>query len=156
MLKELSGLSFDDKAYMMALAVIDTKIKALPPGDRDDLFEVLREFLTATDEGERESAALAIEEIMEPAKTPETVRRGLLAEGEPEKWMRYISDRIRLLRTSAGLTQEKLAERSGLTQSHVCRLERGEHSPNGLTLEKLARGLGVPTSKLDPTASEHE
>jgi ribosome-binding protein aMBF1 (putative translation factor) len=69
-----------------------------------------------------------------------------------KEWMGLVAGRIREARKGAGLTQEELAERTGLPQSHISRLERGEHSPSHLTLEKLAKGLQVPLSRLDPTA----
>lgn len=152
MLKELAGICFDDKVYLVALALIETKVKSLPPADRDDLLEVIREFMTADNEEAREAAAMAITEILEPTKA--SVRKeDLSVSHAPAQWVSYISKRIRDLRIAAGLTQEQLADRSGLTQSHICRLERGEHSPNGLTLSKIAKGLGVPITDLDPTAS---
>ncbi len=119
----------------------------------DDLFEVMREFMTTNDPEARESAAQAITEIIEPDKT--RVRAVIASGGKPQVWIEFIGGRIRDLRAKAGLTQEELDERSGLTQSHICRLERVDHSPNGLTLEKIAKGLGVPTSAFDPAAQEH-
>lgn len=45
-------------------------------------------------------------------------------------------------RAEAGLTQEELAERSGIRQETLSRLERGRVNPTAKTLEKLARALG--------------
>ena len=45
-------------------------------------------------------------------------------------------------RLEEGLTQKELAERSGLKQSNLCRLENGNSNPSIETLEKVARGLG--------------
>lgn len=58
--------------------------------------------------------------------------------------------RIREVRKRAGLTQEELAARSGLTQSHLSRLELGKYVPTLTTLERLARALKVPVSDLLP------
>ncbi len=152
--KELAGRGWDEKVSMMALTVLEAKARSLSPADRADLLEVIREFMTTDDEESRESAASTILEILEPNRG--TVRRVSLGEGTATKtpWTASISKKIRELRIAAKLTQEELAARSGLTQSHICRLERGEHSPNGLTLEKLAQGLGVPLARLDPSVSD--
>lgn len=47
------------------------------------------------------------------------------------------------LRLAAGLTQEKLAERSGLSQQYLSDLERGKLNPTVVTLHELAEALGV-------------
>lgn len=45
-------------------------------------------------------------------------------------------------RLTEGLSQKELAERCGLKQSNLCRLENGNGNPSVETLEKIARGLG--------------
>ena len=53
--------------------------------------------------------------------------------------------RLRRLREAAGLTQEQLAERAGLSAKAVSALERGERRrPYPHTLEALARALALP------------
>ncbi len=47
------------------------------------------------------------------------------------------------LRNAAGLTQEQLAERSGLSQQYISSLERGKRNPTIVTLYELAQALGV-------------
>jgi transcriptional regulator with XRE-family HTH domain len=47
------------------------------------------------------------------------------------------------LRKEAGLTQEQLAERSGLSQQYISGLERGRRNPTVVTLYELATALGV-------------
>lgn len=44
-------------------------------------------------------------------------------------------------RAQAGLTQAELAEKAGMTQAQVSRLESGQW-PTPATIEKLARALG--------------
>ena len=46
-------------------------------------------------------------------------------------------------RTTAGLTQEQLAERMDTTQSVIARLEGGRTRPSTQTLEKLAAATGT-------------
>ncbi len=45
-------------------------------------------------------------------------------------------------RCDQNLTQAELAERSGLKQSNISRIENGSCSPNVSTLRQIARGLG--------------
>jgi len=57
-------------------------------------------------------------------------------------------ERLRLLRQAAGLTQEELAERSGLTPAAVGMLERGERRrPYPQTLRALAEALELPAAE---------
>ena len=48
------------------------------------------------------------------------------------------------LRRRQGLTQEQLAERSGLSQQYLSDLERGKRNPTIVSLYELAQALGVP------------
>jgi transcriptional regulator with XRE-family HTH domain len=49
---------------------------------------------------------------------------------------------VRSARKSAGLTQAELAERAGVTQSVIARLERGGGNPTFLTLERVLHAAG--------------
>ncbi len=60
----------------------------------------------------------------------------------------YIGDRLRDLRKRALLTQEQLAERSGIAISTVIRIERNQVEPQGRTIRKLAEALGVEPQEL--------
>lgn len=54
---------------------------------------------------------------------------------------------IKSLREDKDLTQEKLAENSGLTRGYISRLEQGaypDESPSVKTLRKIADGLSEP------------
>lgn len=46
-------------------------------------------------------------------------------------------------RRRSGLTQQALAERSGIRQSVISRLERGNGNPSVKTLQRLAEGMGM-------------
>jgi transcriptional regulator with XRE-family HTH domain len=56
--------------------------------------------------------------------------------------------RVLLARLSAGISQRALAEQSGIDQSTVVRIERGEVSARPMTLGKLARVLDIPLEDL--------
>ena len=47
------------------------------------------------------------------------------------------------LRKERGLTQEQLAERSGLSQQYLSGLEQGRRNPTIVTMYELALALGV-------------
>jgi len=59
---------------------------------------------------------------------------------------------IRKKREEAGLSQYALARQSGLSVRYIQLLERGERRPKIETLEKLARGLGVPFEEVAAAA----
>jgi transcriptional regulator with XRE-family HTH domain len=55
---------------------------------------------------------------------------------------------LRRQRRAKGLSQEQLAEKTGLHPSEVSRLERAVREPRLGTIVRLARGLGVSPAKL--------
>jgi len=54
--------------------------------------------------------------------------------------------RLRDIRESQGLTQNKLAEADGLTPQAITQIETGKRQPSGSTLIALARGLRLSIS----------
>ena len=58
-----------------------------------------------------------------------------------------IGGRLRELRRGQGLSQERLAERSGLHWTYISDLERGQQTPTVDVMNRLARGLGVTLAK---------
>jgi len=75
-----------------------------------------------------------------------------------------LGERLKALRKARGWTQENLAEVSGLTRSHISRLERGDiELPSRARLLRLADALGATADDLltaagyrsdDPTDTE--
>lgn len=61
---------------------------------------------------------------------------------------KIIGQRIRNYRTSAGLSQEKLAELSGCHPTYIGQIERGEKNATVESIEKIATALSIPLSKL--------
>jgi ribosome-binding protein aMBF1 (putative translation factor) len=62
----------------------------------------------------------------------------------------YIGNKIKKYRRKLRMSQEKLAQKAGIPQSHVSRLENGQHEPTYLTIEKLSQALNVRPSDLHP------
>lgn len=56
--------------------------------------------------------------------------------------------RIRSIRVSKGISQEKLAERCGLHPTYIGQIERGEKSPTLDTVDKLSAGLEISVGEL--------
>lgn len=44
-------------------------------------------------------------------------------------------------RVAVGLNQQQLAERAGVAVEHLCRIERGKHTPTLGTIDKIDRAL---------------
>ena len=56
--------------------------------------------------------------------------------------------RVRKFRLSARLSQEKLAELSGVHRNYIGGIERAEKNPTIITINKISKALGLPMSKL--------
>ncbi len=78
----------------------------------------------------------------EPARTDAEIAK--LPSPEERKFGRH----VRTLRRARGVTQERLAERSGLSADTIRRLEHGSFSPSLDTLTKLCAGLQLLRSTL--------
>ena len=53
-----------------------------------------------------------------------------------------LGKKIAKLRKEAGLTQEQLAEKTGLQRTHILRIESLLYFPKEDTLQKIAKALG--------------
>lgn len=63
---------------------------------------------------------------------------------KPEKSVKF-GERLRELRTTAGLTLAALGELSGVHFQAIAKLERGVGEPTWRTVQKLAEALNVST-----------
>ena len=61
---------------------------------------------------------------------------------------RLLSATIRANRNKLDFSQEKLAEKAGLSTVFISRIERGVESPSVDSLVKIAKALGVSTRDL--------
>lgn len=59
-----------------------------------------------------------------------------------------ISRRLHELRTTAGLSLDALAQKSGVSRSNISLIERGQSSPTAVVLDKLSSALGVSVASL--------
>ncbi len=143
-------------ALVMAVGIIVDQISRLPEKDRQDFYALLQELRHAQTQEEIQALRLAMVEILEQ----EPLRLATMDLGAPpprsvklNRWVAFVSGKIRTLRQHKHMTQQQLARKTGLPQSHISRLEAGQHSPSRTTLEKLAAALKVPLGDLDPSAN---
>ena len=73
------------------------------------------------------------------------------------KLQKYISKRIRILRTQSGMTQEQLEEKADLGTNYAYKLENLEPNIKISTLEKIIEALNVDLQRkyLLSTAYRH-
>jgi transcriptional regulator with XRE-family HTH domain len=57
---------------------------------------------------------------------------------------------IGAIRQALGITQQELAERSGISRSHMNKIEHGVEAPKFETAVRIAGQLGVPVDTIAP------
>ena len=123
----------------------------VPPQGRQNLGEILRaQGLSHYDEmalleaGEGRSAQddFLIRAVPEPCIDYAVV--SLPGEGAApmRPWRIKLGEALAERRKSAGLTQQQLAENTGIDQAAISRIESGRGNPTLATLEALAEGVG--------------
>src|ERR1700693_4446543 len=116
------------RAMTMALAILVERIRSLPKDDRDDLYELMKEIPVAETEEDLQEVFVGMSEILDQKDVSlEKLNCDNKAGNGLQKWIDFVAERIKFLREAAGLTQTELAEKSGLPQSHISRLEGRKH-----------------------------
>jgi DNA-binding XRE family transcriptional regulator len=147
----LTNVPYEVKSVLLAYYVVMSRIESLSKADRDDLLALTTIWHQSDDEEERESARVGIEEIL--AQRPlNAIPLTESREGQIglQRWSKSVGKQILRQRKAASMTQEMLAKATGLPQSHISRLEKGEHSPTHLTLSKIASAFNIAVEKLTP------
>lgn len=85
-------------------------------------------------------------------KATSATRKSAPAEGTDEvpPGQRAFAANLARLRSAAGLTQDQLAAKSGVSQSHISALEKGTWEPRLSTILALAKAFGVAPAAFVP------
>jgi transcriptional regulator with XRE-family HTH domain len=62
--------------------------------------------------------------------------------------LKQFGEKVRELRTKKGLSQEELAELSGLHRTYISSLELGKRNVSLVNIHALAKALGISPDKL--------
>jgi len=138
----------------MIVAFLVHRMRSMPKEALSDLMEAGRELLDCSSRDEAREIVQTMREILFP-ETIGMIRAPEESDQKPDSLKSraiYIGCKIKEAREKAGMTQEDLAKVTGMTQSHVSRLETGQHSPAWRTLEKIAVALKIEARQLDPLA----
>lgn len=142
------------EAVALALGLLVERIQTLSDEDREDLYGLMKELPQAESKEDLNSLVAGMREILD--QKPVRVLPFDLSDARPgpglKKWMDQVGGKIKACRKKVRLSQEELAAKTGLPQSHISRLENGQHSPSRTTLEKIAKALRVRLEVLDPSA----
>ena len=117
------------------------------------------QILTNTETGEPEFAVVPVaeyQELLETAEMAEDVAAYDAAKAANEELipaemvdrLHSGESRVKVWRQHRGLTQDQLAELSGLHQTTISEIETGAHIAKVDTLTKLAKALGVDLGDL--------
>ena len=130
-------------------AMVDMILRHLDRYDAetlDDLLVVMKEFCQAVKWNQsdiREECAQTIKELLFPEIVGPLVTVKAASDSQLDEFKVRIGKTLRLARQESGMTQEELARKSGLPQSHISRIERGEHSPSYKTVKAIADALST-------------
>jgi transcriptional regulator with XRE-family HTH domain len=67
---------------------------------------------------------------------------------QDKRFLQALGDRIREIRTEAGMTQEELGKKCDLHRTFIGSVERGERNISILNLKQLAASLKTPLASL--------
>lgn len=144
----------EKQPFVLALSILIHRIGELPHRERDALFRLLQEWRKhGNDPDERRRIQSVMEEII--TQEPLSVRSVDIVhprrmDTERKNLAAFIGRKIRQAREDRKLSQQELAAAAGLRQSHISRLEGGNHTPTRHTLEKIAKALKVNPRCFDP------
>ena len=135
--------------------IVLDRIRKMRPSQHERFCRLVDMFRNAETEEEANEIGEVLAEILfgEPKDyTASTLTSDSSPDGLEalQKHRNFVGEQIRKCRQKLKMSQEDLAKKAGIPQSHVCRLETGKHAPTYLTIERLADALGVSASQLDP------
>jgi transcriptional regulator with XRE-family HTH domain len=75
-------------------------------------------------------------------------------DGSEQAFNESMGGRVRAARLQAGLTQELLARKTGLTRASITNVEKGKQAPPPYRLVRIAVALGVKAAELLPSLEQ--
>jgi DNA-binding XRE family transcriptional regulator len=144
----MNSLTPELQQVLYATSVLSSQFAKLGKQDRADLIELIGCLGQATDQDERVEIQKAMLEIMADKATT-TSPMDLHEPVMSSNWAKTVGAKIRSLRSTANITQQQLAKKAGLQQSHVSRIESSEYSPTHMTLCKIAKVLNVAVEEFE-------
>ena len=152
-LESIRSMSIERASVSMAVGIVMDRVSRLDKHDQNDLFRLAKALPTARTDPEQEAIYGAMLEILEQdgGSVKAMPEPGVDAGKRVTKWKRHVADRVKELRTAAKLTQDDLARKAELPQSHVSRIEQAHLAPSSKTIDRLAAALGVEPGKIDPS-----
>jgi len=145
----IASMGTDMAVVSLAMGIVQDRVQRLSGDDRADLFELVKDFAKAKS---KEDVLEILDTIMEilDGEDHRIEPMDLPVDGKVNAaYKTFVGERIRASRTAAGMTQEQLAEKTDLPQSHISRIENGKHSPSRFTLQKIAVALGKVVADFD-------
>ena len=139
-----------------AVNEFELRIAKLPKKQRTELAELGQLLASESSERERLEIVRTMWELLFPERLEEKLIAAFSESEEAAARKRLdayrlkVGKRIRERRNKLHLTQEELAEKAGIPQSHVSRLETGMHAATFATIERVAKALKTPAGSLDP------
>lgn len=67
-----------------------------------------------------------------------------------------MKNNLKEIRAKRGISQQILADKAGLTRAHLSLIENGKKNPDGETIAKLVRALGIPAHKIFDDLNVHK
>lgn len=137
---------------------LEKRLRKLPKDAVSDLHDLCELLQQEEDESERAEIVKTMREIIFPESlkyevSDESISVELAARERLDNYRRMVGQKIRKKREEMKWTQQELAARAGIPQSHVSRLECGKHAPTFVTMERIAAALNTTPSQLDADSS---
>lgn len=151
-LDEIRSMPLQDRAMSMAVVTLIDRVQRLSEADREDLFQLLMALGSAKSPDDFEEICESALEILQPRKG-QLIKLPTSGKSEQlKKWKTHVAGRIHALRKQNKWTQEDLATRCGIPQSHISRIESERLSPSHATIERIAKAFKVEPGEIDPSS----
>lgn len=152
------NISRDTRTRQFIQESLQEALEALPRDSASDFCSLAKMLSEEEYPVERDAIVQTMAEILLPDLTKVSVEEVSISTEDEKKirqkvdhWYASVGGRIKSHRGQAHLTQEQLAKKAGIPQSHISRLESGKHAPSYVTIEKIAKALGLQPGDINPS-----